>query len=178
MVKATLAYVVIFACTAAHAFVPARIRLPLPPCRSTSVAKGKVACFPREQRCKIGAHVDRTVRTTLFSASTASNDQPYVAPGEAPASAVPAEQENKAPGLIKVGAYFGLWYLLNIGYNIYNKRLLNIYPLPWLMASVQLGVGILYVVPLWLTKLRRAPKLNKGALTPLWYVVTAAMLAR
>lgn len=35
------------------------------------------------------------------------------------------------------------------------------------MASAQLGIGLLYVFPLWLTKLRKAPKLAKGALKPL-----------
>lgn len=55
-------------------------------------------------------------------------------------------------------------------YNIYNKRILNILPMPWLMASAQLGIGLLYVFPLWLTKLRKAPKLAKGSLAPLRYV--------
>lgn len=41
--------------------------------------------------------------------------------------------------------------------------------MPWLMASAQLGIGLLYVFPLWLTKLRKAPKLAKGALGPLRY---------
>lgn len=52
-------------------------------------------------------------------------------------------------------------------YNIYNKRVLNVLPIPWLMASAQLGIGLLYVFPLWLTKLRKAPKLAKGSLGPL-----------
>lgn len=42
--------------------------------------------------------------------------------------------------------------------------------MPWLMASAQLGIGLLYVFPLWLTKLRKAPKLADGALGPLRYV--------
>lgn len=54
-------------------------------------------------------------------------------------------------------------------YNIYNKRILNVLPMPWLMASAQLGIGLLYVFPLWLTKLRKAPKLAKGSLGPLRY---------
>lgn len=57
-------------------------------------------------------------------------------------------------------------------YNIYNKRVLNILPMPWLMASAQLGIGLLYVFPLWLTKLRKAPKLAEGSLGPLRYVYT------
>ncbi len=54
-------------------------------------------------------------------------------------------------------------------YNIYNKRILNVLPMPWLMASAQLGIGLLYVFPLWMTKLRKAPKLAEGSLGPLRY---------
>ncbi|CBN78131.1 conserved unknown protein [Ectocarpus siliculosus] len=105
----------------------------------------------------------RAARTELFSTPAASGDKD-AAPS--PASAV--EKEAKAsPSMVKVTAYFGLWYLFNIGYNIYNKRVLNILPMPWLMASAQLGIGLLYVFPLWLTKLRKAPKLADGALGPL-----------
>lgn len=41
--------------------------------------------------------------------------------------------------------------------------------MPWLMASAQLGIGLLYVFPLWMTKLRKAPKLAEGSLGPLRY---------
>eukprot|EP00614_Pseudopedinella_elastica_P015415 CAMPEP_0172582344 /NCGR_PEP_ID=MMETSP1068-20121228/1764_1 /TAXON_ID=35684 /ORGANISM="Pseudopedinella elastica, Strain CCMP716" /LENGTH=383 /DNA_ID=CAMNT_0013375667 /DNA_START=33 /DNA_END=1184 /DNA_ORIENTATION=+ len=61
---------------------------------------------------------------------------------------------------LKLGTYFGLWYALNIGYNIYNKKALNVLPLPWTMALFQLFAGIPYVMLLWLTGLRVAPKLN------------------
>lgn len=56
-------------------------------------------------------------------------------------------------------------------YNIYNKRILNVLPMPWLMASAQLGIGLLYVFPLWITKLRKAPKLAEGSLKPLRWVI-------
>merc|ERR1711965_1026808 len=56
--------------------------------------------------------------------------------------------------------YFGLWYLFNIGYNIYNKQALNALPIPYTMAALQLFVGIPYVAALWATGLRKAPKLS------------------
>mmetsp|Transcript_58156 Transcript_58156/g.161066 ORF Transcript_58156/g.161066 Transcript_58156/m.161066 type:complete len:264 (-) Transcript_58156:54-845(-) len=62
---------------------------------------------------------------------------------------------------LKVGGYFGLWYALNIGYNIYNKKALNIVDLPWTMALIQLFAGIPYVMLLWATGLRKAPVLTK-----------------
>ena len=61
---------------------------------------------------------------------------------------------------LEVGGYFALWYLFNIGYNIYNKRSLNVLAYPWTVATIQMATGILYFAPLWLTGLRKAPKLS------------------
>ena len=41
--------------------------------------------------------------------------------------------------------YFMLWYVLNIGYNIYNKQALNALPLPWTFGLIQMFAGIPYV---------------------------------
>ena len=35
---------------------------------------------------------------------------------------------------LKTGSFFALWYLFNIGYNIYNKKALNALPIPYSMA--------------------------------------------
>jgi len=59
------------------------------------------------------------------------------------------------------GSFFALWYLFNIGYNIYNKKALNALPIPYTMAALQLLVGIPYCFVLWATGLRKAPKLSK-----------------
>mmetsp|Transcript_10192 Transcript_10192/g.30832 ORF Transcript_10192/g.30832 Transcript_10192/m.30832 type:complete len:371 (-) Transcript_10192:107-1219(-) len=61
---------------------------------------------------------------------------------------------------LKTGSFFALWYLFNIGYNIYNKKALNALPMPWTLATLQLFAGIPYVLLLWLTGLRKAPKLS------------------
>ena len=61
---------------------------------------------------------------------------------------------------LKTGSFFALWYLFNIGYNIYNKKALNALALPYSMATLQLAVGIPYVMLLWLTGLRKAPKMS------------------
>mmetsp|Transcript_17569 Transcript_17569/g.25654 ORF Transcript_17569/g.25654 Transcript_17569/m.25654 type:complete len:383 (-) Transcript_17569:458-1606(-) len=62
---------------------------------------------------------------------------------------------------LKVGTYFGLWYLLNIGYNIYNKKALNAFAAPWTVATAQMIIGMGIFFPLWILKLRKAPKLSK-----------------
>jgi len=78
---------------------------------------------------------------------------------------------------LKVGAFFSLWYILNIGYNIYNKRILNAIPLPWTIGALQLWIGLLYFVPLWITGIRKAPILsqdNVKNLLPVAFMHTAA----
>jgi len=89
----------------------------------------------------------------------------------APVAEVPqAVKSEPADGLkhrLKIGGYFGLWYALNIGYNIYNKKVLNVLPLPWTMGLAQLAIGLLYFVPLWATGLRKAPKLSQENLKTL-----------
>jgi solute carrier family 35 protein E1 len=60
----------------------------------------------------------------------------------------------------KLFTLFTLWYVLNVGYNIGNKRVLNALPIPWSVATVELFFGFPYVAMLWLTGLRKAPKLS------------------
>ena len=68
---------------------------------------------------------------------------------------------------LKVASYFALWYLFNIGYNIYNKQALNALDFPWTIATIQMATGIFYFVPLWLLGLRKAPKLSMDELKTL-----------
>lgn len=69
---------------------------------------------------------------------------------------------------LQVGSYFALWYLFNIAYNIYNKQSLNVLDYPWTVATIQMAVGILYFVPLWVLGLRKAPKLSFADLKTLF----------
>ena len=85
--------------------------------------------------------------------------------------------ESNMNARLKVGAFFSLWYILNIGYNIYNKRILNAIPLPWTIGAIQLWVGLLYFVPLWITGIRKTPILsqdNVKNLLPVAFMHTAA----
>lgn len=56
---------------------------------------------------------------------------------------------------------FGLWYFQNIVFNIYNKKALNIFPFPWLLASFQLFAGSVWMLILWSLKLQPCPKVSK-----------------
>lgn len=75
------------------------------------------------------------------------------------ADAAPAEEGNLTETL-QTGSYFALWYLFNIGYNIYNKKALNVLAFPWTIATIQMATGIFYFAPLWLLGIRKAPKLS------------------
>lgn len=61
---------------------------------------------------------------------------------------------------VRLTVLFTLWYILNIGYNIGNKSVLNALPLPWTAATVELFFGFPYVLFLWGTGIRKAPKLS------------------
>merc|ERR1712146_470582 len=68
----------------------------------------------------------------------------------------------------------------NIYYNIYNKKALNLLGhgrCHWTLAAVQLLVGVLFVVPMWLTGLRNKPELsleNWKTLFPVGFFSAAA----
>lgn len=71
---------------------------------------------------------------------------------------------------LRRSAYFALWYGLNVGYNIYNKNVMNSFPYPFTVATAQLGLGLLYVLPVWALGLRKPPKVSSAnikALVPI-----------
>lgn len=82
---------------------------------------------------------------------------------------------------VKLASYLAVWYLGNVFYNIYNKKACNALGKDshghsnahWALSAIQLFTGVVFVVPMWLTGLRAAPKLtldNWKALAPvgLW----------
>merc|ERR1719424_37700 len=62
----------------------------------------------------------------------------------------------------KLGICFFAWFFLNVMYNITNKKCQNAFPMPWTMTVVSLFVGVPYILLLWASGLRKAPKLNPG----------------
>lgn len=71
------------------------------------------------------------------------------------------ELTKKKKTTLQLGLVFGLWYLQNIIFNIYNKKALNVFPFPWFLATFQLLVGSIWMVLLWTLKLQPAPKVSK-----------------
>lgn len=61
---------------------------------------------------------------------------------------------------LQVGLSFAAWFFLNVMYNLTNKKCQNVFPMPWTMTVVSLFVGIPYVLFMWATGLRPAPKVS------------------
>ncbi|KAK1260909.1 hypothetical protein QJS04_geneDACA018087 [Acorus gramineus] len=59
---------------------------------------------------------------------------------------------------VKIGIYFVTWWALNVVFNIYNKKVLNAFPYPWLTSTLSLAVGSLMMLISWATRIAEAPK--------------------
>merc|ERR1719310_2717095 len=59
-----------------------------------------------------------------------------------------------------LGGLFFSWFFLNVMYNITNKKCQNAFPMPWTMTVVSLFVGIPWVILLWASGIRKAPKID------------------
>ena len=59
---------------------------------------------------------------------------------------------------VKLGIYFATWWALNVVFNIYNKKVLNAFPYPWLTSTLALAAGSLMMLISWATRMVEAPK--------------------
>lgn len=76
----------------------------------------------------------------------------------------------------EVGIYLTLWYFFSAVYNIYNKKALNSLGLPWFVATVQMGTGLLLFTPLWFLKFREFPTSNFSELLEIFgYMKSVAL---
>ncbi|GMI63553.1 xylulose 5-phosphate/phosphate translocator [Hibiscus trionum] len=98
---------------------------------------------------KSGSHVPKA------AASSEPNPE-----GEAESVEAAAAAKSKAKTL-QLALVFGFWYFQNIVFNIYNKKALNVFPFPWLLASFQLFAGSIWMLVLWSLKLQPCPKITK-----------------
>ncbi|KAL6288063.1 hypothetical protein ACE6H2_012453 [Prunus campanulata] len=84
-----------------------------------------------------------------------------------------AEDASNPRGMVKtlqLGALFGIWYLLNIYFNIYNKQVLKVYPFPATVTAFQFGCGTLMILLMWGFNLYPRPNITRsqlGSIVPL-----------
>ncbi|XP_027342027.1 glucose-6-phosphate/phosphate translocator 2, chloroplastic-like [Abrus precatorius] len=69
-----------------------------------------------------------------------------------------ANTPSEAAKKVKIGIYFATWWALNVVFNIYNKKVLNAYPYPWLTSTLSLACGSLMMLVSWATRIAEAPK--------------------
>lgn len=75
----------------------------------------------------------------------------------------PAAQNTKY-----IAFLFFLWYVFNIIFNIMNKRLLNVWSNPWILSTVQLGVGSIMALLRWTLQPSTRPKVSRKLLRALF----------
>ncbi|XP_038889392.1 phosphoenolpyruvate/phosphate translocator 2, chloroplastic-like [Benincasa hispida] len=63
---------------------------------------------------------------------------------------------------LRLGAMFGIWYLLNIYYNIFNKQVLKAFPFPTTVTAFQFGCGTMIVNLMWALNFHHRPKINRS----------------
>ncbi|KAH7860295.1 hypothetical protein Vadar_011783 [Vaccinium darrowii] len=83
------------------------------------------------------------------------------------------EAKEVAAQKLKIGLYFATWWALNVVFNIYNKKVLNAFPYPWLTSTLCLGTGSLMMLFSWATKITEAPKTNLNFWKSLFPVAVA-----
>ncbi|KAJ7516434.1 hypothetical protein O6H91_22G058000 [Diphasiastrum complanatum] len=59
---------------------------------------------------------------------------------------------------LKVALYFAVWWTLNVSFNIYNKKVLSVFPFPWLASWLCLAGGSSMMLFVWTTGLVEPPK--------------------
>ncbi|CAN1242866.1 Glucose-6-phosphate/phosphate translocator 1, chloroplastic [Linum perenne] len=59
------------------------------------------------------------------------------------------EAKSEVARKAKIGSYFATWWALNVVFNIYNKKVLNAFPYPWLTSTLSLACGSLMMLISW-----------------------------
>ncbi|XP_072987955.1 xylulose 5-phosphate/phosphate translocator, chloroplastic [Typha latifolia] len=102
--------------------------------------------------------------TRFLPRAAASNPSPDV--GDSSLNSAVEKKESDATK-VKLAVVFGLWYAQNVVFNIYNKKVLNVFPYPWLLASFQLLAGALWMLSLWFLRLKPFPVISRPFLVAL-----------
>ncbi|XP_021718921.1 triose phosphate/phosphate translocator, non-green plastid, chloroplastic-like [Chenopodium quinoa] len=96
-----------------------------------------------------------------------------------PESADADEAPKAISRTLELGILFGLWYLFNIYFNIYNKQVLKAFHYPVTVTLIQFAVGSVLVIFMWMFNLYKKPKVSAGqlaAILPLAVVHTLGNL--
>jgi hypothetical protein len=99
--------------------------------------------------------------TALMAAtSNTGSDVGTASSARATAGASVSSTAVAGPSALYLAGMFTLWYGFNAAYNVYNAHMKKDFPFPLASASLHLFIGLLYIFPLWLFGIRKAPDLN------------------
>ncbi|KAK4779010.1 hypothetical protein SAY86_006538 [Trapa natans] len=84
-------------------------------------------------------------------------------PGSTPEDDGPGKSSGTTRTL-QLGVMFGVWYLLNIYFNIYNKQVLKVYPFPATVTAFQFACGTVIILLMWTFNLHRRPNIIRAQL--------------
>ena len=138
---------------------------------TTSMASSSKAAFVRPDVAAFQSMSTTTTTTALQSAASASSSTSAMATSSGSSSSADNVLQTARGGAAPFGidipllAYFGLWYLGNYYYNITNKLALKAVGgasgFPLTISTLQLGIGSLYGLFLWLAPdAREKPKIT------------------
>ncbi|GMN42536.1 hypothetical protein TIFTF001_011756 [Ficus carica] len=81
-----------------------------------------------------------------------------------PGSASKDAKQAELAQTLQLGSMFGIWYLLNINFNIFNKQVLKVYPFPATVTAFQFGCGTVMILLMWGLNLYTRPKITRSQL--------------
>lgn len=109
-------------------------------------------------------YLSSTENFTILQAKPRTRDatvcQAYEADRSRPLEINIGLPDEQAAQKLKIGLYFAAWWALNVVFNIYNKKVLNAFPYPWLTSTLSLAAGSLMMLISWATRVADAPKVN------------------
>jgi len=102
-------------------------------------------------------------KPTFLNAEGEANTNVVAAATPAPAKGGLFSADN-----IAISSYLAVWYLGNVFYNIYNKKACialgknaaGVSNAHWALSALQLFVGVLFVIPMWITGIRKPPEMS------------------
>ncbi|KAL6222486.1 hypothetical protein ACLB2K_005878 [Fragaria x ananassa] len=87
---------------------------------------------------------------------------------------LPDQQARKETAqTLRISVYFATWWALNVVFNIYNKKVLNVFPFPWLTSTLSLATGSLMMLISWAVGIVEAPKTDMDFRKTLFPVAVA-----
>jgi solute carrier family 35 protein E1 len=97
-------------------------------------------------------------RQEPFLAASRDDRAASMAPPAATADGARPVETAETARSAKIGVYFATWWALNVIFNIYNKKVLNAFPYPWLTSTLSLAAGSAIMLASWATRIAEAPQ--------------------